>query len=449
VYKLINKLKSDSNLLNLLQGSGITFILKIFGMFLGYLLLLLIAREYGGEGVGLYTMTINIIMFAVMLSSLGINISILRYVGEYNTPKNQYKLKLIYKFILITTIPLSITVSIILYNYAGLIALELFNNPLYIKSLKLASYIIPIMTINIVSIEFLRGLRRLKISEFSRSVLIPLLTIIFLTLGLIDVFKYIEADVVPIYCFALSVFLTCLVVLKFIYKNIKNIIVEDEQTLQTLPILKTSLPMMVTSVASFGIINISLMMVEMFMSTDQVGLISLCLKLSMLISLVLVVVNSISASEISKLYWNGEHIQLQKTINHASKLIFFLSLPLAALFFVVPKMILSIFGDEFVGGVIVLQILVVSQLINAVTGSVGVFLNMTGNQKVLQNVTILALFTTLMLNYFLIPLYGINGAAYGILAGTIILNIVPAFYVQYKLGFSTFYIPKFFTMKDK
>ena len=105
------------------------------------------------------------------------------------------------------------------------------------------------------------------------------------------------------------------------------------------------------------------------------------------------------------------------------------------------KIVLSYFGKEFLLGHNILIILVFGQIINAATGSVGIFLNMTGNQKVLRNIIIATAVFVVMGYYLVIPIYGMLGAAIISVIGTTILNVFSAIYVYRKLQYVTFYIP--------
>tara|TARA_R110002072_G_scaffold159408_3_gene310465 strand:+ start:535 stop:702 length:168 start_codon:yes stop_codon:yes gene_type:complete len=50
--KLKHKLNNDGHLKDLLKGSAITFVLKMSGMGLGFILTYLISHKLGPEGVG-------------------------------------------------------------------------------------------------------------------------------------------------------------------------------------------------------------------------------------------------------------------------------------------------------------------------------------------------------------------------------------------------------------
>ena len=63
----------------LLDGMKSVFFIKIFGMLISYYAIFLIASKYGPSIVGIYSVSMSFILILAMFSSMGINISILRF----------------------------------------------------------------------------------------------------------------------------------------------------------------------------------------------------------------------------------------------------------------------------------------------------------------------------------------------------------------------------------
>ena len=73
--------------------------------------------------------------------------------------------------------------------------------------------------------------------------------------------------------------------------------------------------------------------------------------------------------------------------------------------------ILSIFGAEYQQATLALRILILGHYMATLCGTTQVYLNMTKKQVVLQYILILAVIINCLLNWKLIPVYGIEGAA--------------------------------------
>jgi O-antigen/teichoic acid export membrane protein len=97
-----------------------------------------------------------------------------------------------------------------------------------------------------------------------------------------------------------------------------------------------------------------------------------------------------------------------------------------------------LFGSSFAAGRTTLILITIGALFNAMAGNVDQILNMTNNQKSVKNIFILGFLLNVILNLFLIPKYGIEGAATSSLITNIVVNIVFVIIIKKKLGFLTF-----------
>ncbi|MDY2586483.1 oligosaccharide flippase family protein [Winogradskyella aquimaris] len=445
IQKLKQTLVSDHNLKELLTGSSITFVLKVFGMILSYLVVILISTRYGADGVGLYSVTFRTIRSVALISALGFNISVLRYVGEFNTkPNKSTYYKRIFKTYCSISLPFSVVIGILLFATSDYIALNIFENENYSNSIQIIAIILPLFTLNLINIEFIRGLKSLKVSEYLRSANTYIIILFVLIIEVLDL------DLLnAIYALAFGIVVTFAISFLFIFAHIQKLPQSIlEISFSRNDFIKTSLPMLVTEIASFILAFSGIFFLEIFSTTEEVGIYSVCIMLSQLVSLVLTVVNTISAPKFSELFWANKRDDLNKLLKQSSKLIFWSSFAISLLLTISSKLVLNFFGQEFTIGRNILIILILGQLINAITGSVGIFLNMTGHQKVLRNIIFVTALFILMGYYYIIPIYGLLGAAIISVIGTLIINVFSACYVYFKLNYITFYIP-FITLRNE
>ena len=98
----------------------------------------------------------------------------------------------------------------------------------------------------------------------------------------------------------------------------------------------------------------------------------------------------------------------------------------------------SLITEQFINGRNTLLILLIGQAVNAMSGSVGVIMQMTGKEKQFQNILFFALLINISLNLFLIPVHGILGAAIASTISIIFWNITSVLYIYRKLHVLTF-----------
>lgn len=434
--KTLNKIKKlDSNFKELLSGSFISFILKISGMILSYLVIFYISKKLGAEGAGIYSLSFNILNSMAIIGTLGANTSILRFSGEFNLV-NQEALKGVYKYSFIIAMIFSSFLGVFLYFSSDYLANFILNNEKYTEILKIIAVSIPFFSINLINVEFIRGIKKLKISEFFRG---PNNYIIILIL-MVLVFEVSYLNVI------ISLFIAVIItfVLTFTYvinylRKIKKVF--NKSVFRIKKLITISLPMMLINVSSLLLGVSGAFILEVYSSSEDVGVFNVCIKIAQLVSIVLLVINTIAAPKFSELFWQSRKEELQKMLNQSSRLIFIGSLLVSIPMIFLSSYILSFFGEEFISGTSILFILILGQLVNSATGSVGIFMNMTGQEKVLKNILLFNV-TLIILGFFLIiPKYGSLGAAVVTFLGTCLVNIPAAIYVEKKLKYVTYFNP--------
>jgi O-antigen/teichoic acid export membrane protein len=436
IKKIKNKLAKDINLNELLKGSAITFGLKMSGMALSFFVMYLISKRLGSEGVGFYNLFFQILTVLGMTLGLGMKLSVLRYVGQFNNDKLRSNLHLIYKYFIRIVGPISLIFGLIIFLTAHSVSQYLGKNNEFEVALKCIGLILPFFTLNQINVEFIRGLRKLKISELIRSVLRPLIISVLILIFRYDSME--KIDTIFVLTFALLV--------NFIVSNISirkelNKIPYSSSNFSKSEFVKTSLPMMITTISSVMISAIPIFLLEYFISQSEVGIFSITFRISGLVSLSLVIVNTVAAPKFSELYWSKKMNDLQKMISQSAKIMFWIALLIGLVLIIWSEEWLGLFGEEFRKGKIALIILVISQLINASTGSVGILMNMSGHQKKLRNIIVTASIISFCIYIILIPLYGIIGAAIGCLISNILVNITAVIFVHRKMNLLTFYFP--------
>ena len=434
---LKSRLNKDLHLKELLSGSVITFVLKITGMLLGYFLIYIISNRIGAEGVGHYNLFVRIITVISTVVCLGLNITSLRYIGQFNNYKDKYKIKILYGHILKLILPISIGVGFLIYFNANFIILLLDKSDEEIIYLKMVGVLLPFFALNKVNIEFIRGFKKLQLSEFIRSVSRNLIIILLLLCFYIDTIQVI----VILNLFAFGVLINWILSSSSIFLRIKKIEDENKSSFKIRELVKTSFPIMINSISTVLLISMPIFFLYYYSSQKNVGLFTVAFQITMLISLVMVIINTMLAPKLSELFWKEKYKDLQKLVSQASMIMFWAALILCFCIIIFSDFILGIFGNEFLESKLVLWVLAISQLINAASGSVQILMNMTGEQKKLRSFNLLIVLLSIISYIIVIPKFGLIGCAFVFGAGLISKNILSAIYVNKKLGLKTFYLP--------
>jgi O-antigen/teichoic acid export membrane protein len=437
IAKIKNKLSNDIHLTELLKGSSIAFIFKIIGMILGYIFTLLIAKWYGAETMGLYALSLTMLNIFVTIGLFGFDNSLVKFVADYNSNHKGELVKEVYYKSLIVTTTVSLILVYILFINADFFAKNIFKNEELINFFQIASIaIVPFVLLRVNTAMF-RGFKNIKLFSFFQNIMIFIFSILLLT----SLYFFYNSKEVTISSQVIAIFITSIFSFILLQKHLfkENIL---NRVLKYKDILKVSLPMLLTSSMALVMGWTDIIMLGIFRGEADVGVYSVLVKLATLTSITLVAINSIAAPKFSELHSKEDMDGLKKVIQHSTKMIFFTTLPIIVILSLFPEFVLGMFGKEFIVGATALWILMFGQLINALSGSVGQILNMTGREKILQFTALIALVINIILNYLLAPTYGIIGVAIATALSGIIWNILCVIYIYKELNFLTIYIPK-------
>jgi O-antigen/teichoic acid export membrane protein len=190
----------------------------------------------------------------------------------------------------------------------------------------------------------------------------------------------------------------------------------------------------VTSLASNGLIWAGTLMLGLYVSAAQVGIYQLSARLLLLATIFIQPVTTSFAPRVADLHRRGRWDSLRDTYVRITSWIFRLALPSFIVLTVFPRELLAIFGPEFRSGATVTIILALGQLVNSTTGPCGYMLLMSGRQILQMINNVAAVIISVLLNLWLIPRYGIVGAAASWSVAIAGFNIVRVVQVKVLMG---------------
>ena len=423
---------------DILSKSSKVFTLRVISIISGFYLMYLITSIYGSEGMGVFSLSQTILMIMVMFSVFGTDTASLKYSAEYFSKNNYNKLNSFYFSILKFVLILSIGFSIIIFFTKEEISV-FFNEQLLSQSLFFISLsILPMSFININS-ESLRGVREYNLYTSIRYVLIPLFTILFIYI----LYNSNNIDfLIPIKAYVLSIYLISFISFIFWFKKIKFFKYISNINSNLNELFKFSFPVLISNSMLLLIQWVDIIILGYFETSNIVGIYSVIMKISLFSSIILFSINSIVASEFSRLYSLSKMDDLKLIIRKSSKVIFFITIPILIFIVCFSKFILGYFGTEFVAANKTLYILIIGQFINIVCGSVGYILIMTEKQNIFKNIMIFSTCINIIMNIILIPIYSINGAAIASSISLILWNILSFSYIYKNYNISTIWFIK-------
>jgi O-antigen/teichoic acid export membrane protein len=412
--------------------------MKVAGLGCAQLFSFVVARFLGAATWGVFSLALSVITIGSIIGTLGLDIGLLKLAAGREDAADTAGLYS--KSFLLTCIASGICTVLVYYN-AHFIAATVFNKPSMTQIFKISSFAIFPFSLMKLDTQTLRGLKKMAKYGFLKFVARHLFGLLFLLLLLLIV----ASNSMLIIAYIVGLYTVVGLSLFWLFKEgILSAFLETKHWFEKkvyYNLLRISLPLLLASSLTFVKGWIDSIMVGIFLTKADVGIYNIALKLSAVTAIILTAVNTIAAPKFAEAYANGEKEKLNRIVQHSTKMIFYGSLPILILFLAIPGYILFIFGPEFVAGKNALILLAVGNFINAIAGSVGYFMQMTDSQLAFQNITFISTGLGILLNYLLIPVLGIEGAALSTCIGLIVWNLACVLFISYKYGIRTYYNP--------
>jgi O-antigen/teichoic acid export membrane protein len=415
---LRDELRPGPRRLGLLRAAGATSMLRVAGAFLGLVASLFYARTLGAHGYGLYSYVIAWVTVLTIPVGLGYPFYLVREgatsPGSIGTLQRWSDRR----------IALSGTAAAAVLACAFFIPAAAGARWLFVAAAPL-----PLLTaMGSVRSALLQSLGRMVQSQWPRLILTPVVTLC--ALGLLWWWREVLRPIDLVFAtLATTSMALC----------INHVQLHWAAPVQAAPACKpkTKDALAFMWVSGLYLLNsrTDLIMVGTLKGAHDAGIYAVAARVAEVTSFMMTTANVVLAPQVAKLHHQGDHALLQRMVRAANKRILLVSAPIAiALLVFAEPLLVLLFGAEFAGGALVLQILVVAQLLVVGSGSLGLLLNMTGHERALASNMMVAVALNVVLNLALIPLAGAVGAALATSASLVFSRILLWRQVRNRLG---------------
>lgn len=199
---------------------------------------------------------------------------------------------------------------------------------------------------------------------------------------------------------------------------------------------------MTATLLDFCVIWCSGLALTIASSMEAVAEFHVAQRLAILISFVLIVINSISAPVYARAFGRQDLSAVVDVYRYSSMLALAVAVLPLALYLLFPQFWLSLFGEVYRSAYLLLIVLALGQLVNVATGSVGYLLMLSGNARYYRQASVIAAVFALFFTWPLLHFFDALGAALATSLGISIKNIMAAFYVRRHLGVSLAFSPR-------
>lgn len=411
----------------LISGAGTAFALRVAGAGLGFGLNLLLARNLGATGMGLYFLALTLVSVFVLFGRMGLDGIVLREVAAAHSIGDGLRVRAVSGEALRLAAYASLAVMVCVYVSAPWLASVVFQKPELSGLLRLATAaILPIGLIVLLG-EFLKAVGRIRNSQLAQAVFTPAFNLAVLLI--IPAITLVTA----MWSFVFAVAATAAVAY-WLWRQARPA-ATGPGTDRHQALLIAGLPFMGIQFLNAVTDWADILLLGALGDAAEVGIYGMAKRITQITGFVLIAVAAVASPQFAALHRNTERTQLARLALKAARLAMVAALPILTLCLVFPGWVMGWFGEAFRAGGTVLMLLAISQLINIGFGFTGMLLTMTGHEKLMQRVFAVATALNLVLNAALIPSLGMVGAAIAQAATTLVLNLLAWFHVRRTLGF--------------
>ena len=186
---------------------------------------------------------------------------------------------------------------------------------------------------------------------------------------------------------------------------------KNQSKLANKPTLRTLLPFWGSEITIVWFMNIPLLVLPLFVSTEEVGIFSIAQKLILTVTSALVVLSSIFGPKLARAFDQGDRKLLKKLLLQTQVISCVIYLPIFVIFVMAPSWVMGLFGEGFVIGANLLTFMALGQLVSALCGLGDYALHMMHKERWflvinLFSSALMAVSCILMTQY-----YGLEGSA--------------------------------------
>ena len=396
------------SLRKIVKGAGFVLVGTLIGRTFGYGSRLIIAR-LGASDYGMVALGFAVMSIAVTLSMVGIQSGIVRYVSFYKGKEDKGRIKGTIISALKITLPLSFILAFILFWYASWISIHVFHDANLTSILKIFAVGVPFFVLAQNLLSATVGFQDMRYRVYTEKIFQEALKLVAIVILLLLGFGVVGAA----WGWVLAIIVMPFIAFYFLEKKVFPILNTKVKAVSVdKELFAFSFPLLFAGIAGMIMGWTDTLMLGYFCSSADVGIYNAALPTAQLIRGIPAAFAVIFFPVVSELYARNKMEDLRRTYSVVTKWMLALISPIFLLVLLFPEQIIKIlFGAEYVAGATALSILVFGFMIYAAIGPSSEILQTYGKTKTVMMANYIGAAINFGLNFLLIPIYGVNGAA--------------------------------------
>jgi len=401
----------NSSLKAAVKGTALVFAGIAVNQTIWFITRLLIVRNLSKEELGVFSLSFAIVSIIALLASMGLKEGSPRYISIFSAQGRKEDADAIHRSSLKIGLITGIGTCLVIFLLSGILSRYVFYKPELDVPLMVIAFFIPAHVMALILASVLRGYGSISPNVYFVEIGQPFLFLVFVCL--IFLFGMPFISIIYAYVFSMTAAFALIAYYAYRQTGIGPFTVAGGHD-YVRELLKFSVPVLSIDVVFLLFRWTDTLVLGRYGSAEEVGIYSVAASLAVFLSLPLAALWYVYLPIAGELYARNRISDLSMTYKVLTKWIFAVTLPMFFILFFFPEMTLAfLFGARFEVSAAPLRILSLGYLFTAFVGANSMLLLVFGLSKAVMKVSALCALLNVLLNYVLIKHIGlgIKGAA--------------------------------------
>jgi O-antigen/teichoic acid export membrane protein len=402
---------------------------RVVGLLAGFGTQILLARMLEPEGLGIFYFATSIAYVVSMIAAFGYPVIAVRFISRYRTRGNDILQAAFVNRAQMDTAIVSCAGMALVMLLAAVIPGDLTTR----LAVGAAAIAIPALALSKIYASVAGAIREFALSYMLNLLWRPVLFIV--VIGAVAIAMAHSSAIMAALVFSfVSVVIVALQFngLKRHFPDLTRLLPADRR--QVLQWRIASAPLLILAAFSTFINDLNMALLGTIVSKPDLAVFGVCLKLALIVEYAVSLIHELAAPDISDALVRKQSSTVDMAVARVNVMAVVATLASVIGVVVFGRLVLSMFGPDFVRAFPILLMLVVSQLIRAAFGPSMLTLIAAGAQKNVVIVFSIAIVGFALGNLVLVPMFGLIGAGAAFIAMTAFWTAALALISNHRLG---------------
>ncbi|MEM8540209.1 MAG: polysaccharide biosynthesis C-terminal domain-containing protein [Pseudomonadota bacterium] len=416
------------------RTSLIAFFIRVLSAVIAFLSQVILARLMGPFEYGVFVLVWVAMVIIGGLAPLGFQTAIIRFLPQYYEQNDFPRIR-----------GMLVSSRIFVLLFSSLVAVltvgVVYFGAEWFESYLILPFIVGAIALPMIAFgDMLDGTARAQgwpVRALGPTyILRPLLILAFLVVAW--ALGYSIDGVTALLCAVAATYITSVIQFFIIDRNLDLEISGGSRTIELGYWLRVAFPIFLVEGFFFLLVNADILMVGLLMTPADVGVYYATAKTIAVAHFVFFAVKAGVANLFAARIYDADQSALRDLAQRSAVWSFWPTLFVSVAIVLAGPLLLALFGETFTDGYPLMFIMVAGVVLRSSIGPAESLLNMSGNQNICAAVYGIVLVTNIALNFALIPLFGLYGAAWATTIATLLETLALYYVVRSRLGVSMF-----------